>query len=345
MLRYCANIILFGGTFLLIMVGKAQDPQFSQFFATRIYMNPAFTGNTHFGRVSSQFRMQWPGLGGYTTNGFYYDQNLPALKSGIGFRALQDWQSGGGLFYNKMAAMYAYGTNLTRKLYMRAGIAASYNTYSVNLTPFTFTDELLSGSTSTTDDYRFNKLKFFDADAGVLIYNESFWVGTSFTNLIQRGRQNPVQLSNPHPTKFSLHGGALIPVKKDIQGNFHRSVTLAAHYKSQLKYDQLDFGAYYGYSYILVGVWYRGLHVVKDNNATPVNNDAIILVFGVNHEGMRISYSFDLNVSPLHSYSYGAHELTLQFELWRKHKWQLKKNSKKQIPCPDFGPGWQKEDT
>lgn len=328
---------------VLFCVGqlRSQDPQFSQFFATRIYLNPAFTGNTHAGRISMQFRKQWPMLDGYTTYGMYYDHNLWKINSGIGMSFIQDHQSEGALVYKKASGMYAYGFSLSRKLFARAGLSASYNAFDIDLSRFTFTDQLLSGSNVTVDDYRFARIQYIDFCSGVLLYTPSYWVGASLNNL-NSGALNPNNQSNPFPLRWSLHSGVLVPVNKNAKGDFHQSVTIAAHYKAQLKYDQLDMGAYYGFSTLLLGVWYRGIPLFKNNESTQPNRDAFIIVLGMKHEGLRVSYSYDITVSALSRYSGGAHEATFQMELWRNRKHARKKNSRIHVQCPEFGPGWQK---
>lgn len=319
---------------------QGQDPQFSQFFATRMYINPAFAGNTDFARISSQFRRQWPTVDGYTTYGVYYDHNLWQINSGVGVSMLQDWQAGGALAYKKFALMYAYAFTIKRGLYGRAGLSASYNSYGIDLNRFTFTDQLLSGAPVTIDDYNFARLQYMDFSTGTVVYTKSYWIGASVSNL-NNLKSNPAPLTNPFPAKWSAHGGVLVPVNKDVKGNFHQSVTIASHYKAQLKYDQLDLGAYYGFSTLLFGLWYRGLPLLKDNDSEQANTDAVIIVAGLKHEGLRISYSYDITVSALARYSGGAHEATFQLEFGQGRNQKRKKPSKRQVPCPSFGPSWQ----
>src|SRR5260370_7748782 len=40
----------------------AQDPQFSQFYAAPLYLNPAFAGATGQARVGANYRNQWPAI-------------------------------------------------------------------------------------------------------------------------------------------------------------------------------------------------------------------------------------------------------------------------------------------
>src|SRR5436190_1753150 len=66
----------------------AQDPEFSQYYAAPLYLNPAFTGTTNDHRFIANYRNQWPSVAqGYTTTAFSYDYNLHDLNSGFGFAA------------------------------------------------------------------------------------------------------------------------------------------------------------------------------------------------------------------------------------------------------------------
>ena len=87
------SFILFSSlTFL-----KAQDPVFSQFYASPMQTNPAFTGNTYNPFISLQYRNQWPALKAYVTYAATYDQTIPDLNIGVGLLLLSD-NAGNGIF-------------------------------------------------------------------------------------------------------------------------------------------------------------------------------------------------------------------------------------------------------
>jgi len=55
----------------------AQDPEFTQFYANPLYLNPAFAGTARCPRVNLNYRNQWPAISGtYVTYSASYDQHL-----------------------------------------------------------------------------------------------------------------------------------------------------------------------------------------------------------------------------------------------------------------------------
>ena len=78
-LLYVILIILMAG------IVHAQDPQFTQIYATPLYTCPAFAGSTSGSRLVMNFRDQWPAIpGDFVTCAASYDQYVPQVNSGIG---------------------------------------------------------------------------------------------------------------------------------------------------------------------------------------------------------------------------------------------------------------------
>src|SRR5918993_275054 len=101
------------------LAADAQDPQFTQFYANPLYLNPAFAGSVRCPRVGLNYRNQWPALNkAYITNSASYDQHFDAINGGIGILVLTDKAGEGTLSTTNISGMYAYQLNLNRKLSM-----------------------------------------------------------------------------------------------------------------------------------------------------------------------------------------------------------------------------------
>ena len=58
----------------------SQDPEFSQFYANPLFLNPALAGSTICPRAIANFRDQWPSVGGaFVTYNASYDQYIDAI--------------------------------------------------------------------------------------------------------------------------------------------------------------------------------------------------------------------------------------------------------------------------
>ncbi|MGL5892099.1 MAG: type IX secretion system membrane protein PorP/SprF, partial [Bacteroidia bacterium] len=63
------SLLLAAGLFCLPLTQlRAQDPEFSQFYANSLYLNPALSGAKICPSIQTNYRQQWPGISGtYST--------------------------------------------------------------------------------------------------------------------------------------------------------------------------------------------------------------------------------------------------------------------------------------
>jgi len=87
----------------------AQDPQFTQFYANPLYLNPAFAGTARCPRVTMNYRNQWPALTGtFVTTSASYDQHVDGLMGGLGFLVTNDQAGKGTLNTTTVSGIYSY---------------------------------------------------------------------------------------------------------------------------------------------------------------------------------------------------------------------------------------------
>src|SRR5215510_8547591 len=85
-----------------------QDPEFTQFYANPLYLNPAFAGSQKCPRVSLNYRNQWPALSGnFVTYSASYDQFYDPIAGGVGILILNDQAGEGTLTTTNASLMYA----------------------------------------------------------------------------------------------------------------------------------------------------------------------------------------------------------------------------------------------
>ena len=122
---------------------KAQDPQFTQFYASPMYLNPAFTGVTTEHRFVANYRNQWPGVSkAYQTSMASYDYNLSDLSSGVGLTVMQDKAGTAGLTHTQIGASYAYHFKISKFTEIRMGANVNYNMKRLDFSKLKFNDQI-----------------------------------------------------------------------------------------------------------------------------------------------------------------------------------------------------------
>jgi type IX secretion system PorP/SprF family membrane protein len=112
------------------------------------------------------------------------------------------------------------------------------------------------------------------------------------------------------------------------------SFTPTAHYKLQGRSDQVDLGLYGLYDHLILGVWYRGIPMLKRYRPGLLNNESMVGLLGWKVKGLSASYSYDFTVSKLaRARTGGSHELNITY-VWGYPK--KKRKVMRRLPCPDF---------
>ena len=95
----------------------AQDPEFTQYYANPLFLNPAFAGSDRCPRMVMAYRNQWPAMSGnYVTQAVSYDQHLNSIQGGLGLTVMHDQAGQNTLQTTRITGMYAYQQSLTESL-------------------------------------------------------------------------------------------------------------------------------------------------------------------------------------------------------------------------------------
>ena len=327
----------------------AQDPQFSQFYAAPLYLNPAMAGSTGQARAGINYRNQWPAIdANFTTMSAYFDYFIEDKNSAVGMIITRDKEGLAGLRSLSIGLQYAYELQINENLGFRPGIQVALFNRDINFDKLTFGDQFDSNTgqfldqpTAETFNTNFSKT-FFDISFGGVLFTRTAWLGVSAWHLTQPN-QSIIDEQSPLPIKYSFHGGFKFYLKPGATGSgvytrkAERSIAPAIQYRHQGKFDQMDVGLYFTAEPMVLGVWYRG--VPFKNIDDFVNNESIVLLLGFTKLGAKdainIGYSFDYTISKLGSGSGGAHEFSLVYT-WPMRNPRKPPRDKLIIPCPDF---------
>jgi len=327
----------------------AQDPQFSQFYAAPLYLNPAFAGSTGQARVGINYRNQWPSIdANFTTLSAFADFYIEDKNSGVGVLLNRDREGVLGLQSISLAFQYSYDLQIIKGLSFRPGFQAAIYNRSINFNKLTFGDQFdpATGdviSPTSAEGLNTGQSKFFpDISMGGLLYSKNAWLGGAVFHITEPN-QSLIGETSVLPRKISAHAGYKFFFKQGTMNSGvyavpqERSVAPAVQYRHQGQWDQMDIGMYFTFEPIILGTWYRGIPFKSVNGFA--NNESIVLLVGFTKRGpkdiLNIGYSYDYTISKLGPGSGGAHEFSLVYS-WSTRNPRKPPKDKLVIPCPDF---------
>jgi type IX secretion system PorP/SprF family membrane protein len=263
---------------------RAQDPEFTQFYANPLYLNPAFAGTSQGPRIALNVRDQWPSVSGaFVTYSASYDQHFDAIGGGVGAQVWRDRAGDGKLTTTYISGLYSYDIHIKDEsrdyFIIKAGIQASVFQRSIDFSKLRFPDEfdakrgylghITQEQLPSTGLYSTGFIP--DFSTGILAFTKKYYAGVAINHLIQPSQSF---LNNPEsilPMKLTLHAGMLLPVdnwKREPETFISPNLLV----QRQAKFTQLDIGAYMIKKFFVAGAWYRH---------TDPNADALMLLVGV----------------------------------------------------------------
>jgi type IX secretion system PorP/SprF family membrane protein len=325
---------------VLVMISgflKAQDPHFSQFFASPLTLNPAFTGKFDGQwRLAVNHRDQWPSIPkAYVTTSGSFDfgilkDKIPANDVfGVGISGVSDASANSQLKLNYGSISMSYHKALDEDGYntIGAGFQGTYSSLVLDVSKLTFEDMLRqNGFTGTTNDIIYNgtNQNYMDLNAGVLYSGSTngqnnYYLGVSMYH-INRPKVNFKDQSWYLTGRLTVHAGATLPISDNL------SLNASAIHQMQSKASETIVGGALTLlangdpdnpTNVFLGSWFRF-------------NDAAIPYVGLEVGGLRIGASYDVNISSLKAATAnrGGSEFSLIYI--------KKKTESKGIPCPKF---------
>lgn len=316
---------------LLVTINSyAQDPEFSQFYANPIYLNPALAGANGCPRLNLNYRNQWANISGaYVTNTVSYDQFVNRLHGGIAFMITNDMAGKNTINWTTINLIYSYHLRITRKFSVLFGAQATWNQKFLDWRKLTFGDQIdpyrgfiyptgdlpsaLINSSST-----WSTAGFFDVSAGIVGHSDHFYFGFAAKHL--NTPNESVKLgSSLLPMRFTGHVGATIPIGMNSKYENYTTISPNFIYTYQHGAMQFNTGVYLKHGVFTTGLWWR-------------EGDAFLLSFGLDMEEFRFGYSYDITISSLTNASGGSHELSLGFNFACKEK----PKRFRMVVCPSF---------
>ncbi|HMG82455.1 MAG TPA: PorP/SprF family type IX secretion system membrane protein [Ferruginibacter sp.] len=348
------KLIIFTLFISISVLVKAQDPHFSQFFASPLTLNPAFTGKFDGSlRLVANYRNQWPSIpNAYITEAGSVDFSILRSKMGnnvlgVGFSGLSDQSGNGALKLNYGSMSLSFHKSLDASGYntIGAGFQGTYTSILIDKSKLTFEDQLSTtgftlptGETFTSGT---NK-SYWDVAAGILFSGSSdgvnnYYAGVSMYHLNQPNTGFYAANTSSPLSGFTPNGWKLQPrTTANVGGSTPISQTLtlsaAGMYQIQNNSTETVIGA-------ALSANVNQSDDVDDDGSNDVNvyvgswvrlGDAVIPYAALEFSGLRIGASYDVNISKLNkaTLGQGGVELSLIYI--------YKSPADSKIPCPKF---------
>lgn len=296
---------------------KGQDPEFSQFYANPLYLNPAFTGTSEYQRVVSNYRNQWPKQGNtYVTYNLTWDKFVSSIRSGIGVKLMYDRELNGVVNSINTSFLYSYHIKVNDRLFYTMALEAGFIYKQFNTSGLIFPGMIDQGTGTITGTYPLpfedGQKIFPDFSFGMAGQLDDVYFGAAIHHLTQPD-QSIIEGDQVGrlPLKITLHAGT--KSHQFHRGLLSREFTLSPNliYRQQGSFRQINAGIYMKEDWLAFGLWYR--------NNLSVRPDALIAMIGIQRDKFQFGYSFDFSLSNVAAYSYGSHEISLTFFFGELH--------------------------
>lgn len=361
------TILLLGGIHLCF----AQDPSFSQFYASRIYLNPAFTGIEQGISFAGVSRMQWINVDrGFNTYIASVEIQEPFLRSGFGLSVFHNTEGIMQLNTNGIALSYAYHIPLDNHN-LHIGFQGHWVQKSVDWDKIIFSDEIdpvFGVVNPTTAVPLLDNISYTDFDFGILWrFEKDMKIG----KLLARDTRTSIGLSLHHlpylflkdtgnesfqnldtqtSPRLTLHAGSVIPLvffngrknKVSISPNIKIDFQGDRFFAPRQNLQVFTYGLYLLYDGIYIGAFYQNKHALpqfKDTNAFIFALGAYLKNPGKSNRNLFLGISYDANTTGVGPRAGGVYEVALRWNLIGSAKANGKskrRRSKRILDCYNF---------
>lgn len=316
--------------FSFLYLSAQSDVQFTQFYASKLYLAPSFAGAIQQDRISLSYRNQWPSLPGtFVSYTFAYDHYFSNFNSGVGVLVLRDVAGSGDLSTTNFGIQYSYNIKINNDWHVRPGVHFYFMQTGLDFDKLTWNDQISPGGTGQTsiEQPPLDSKADVDFASSILAYSEKHWLGVTFDHML-KPRNSLYDTEEFVPLKVSIFGGTQVVRRGRLLNPIDETLSLAFLFKNQGGINQLDLGLYWYKEPLVVGLWYRGIPFINNE----VRGDAVAVLAGYKIDNFSVGYSYDFTISRLLASTGGAHEISLIYEF----KTTRKRERKHMIPCPEF---------
>jgi len=282
-----------------------QDAQFSMNMFNRLAINPGYAGTNKALCATILYRDQWDKFPGAPKTGLLSVDYGQVAHGGIGFTIDQD-QLG---FDKTLKAKLAYSFHLQLGTDGILGIGLDAGMINKSMTGNFIapdgTTTVGGGGTDNAIPWTGTSATTYDVGFGLYYTNQKLYVGLSSLHLPAQKINDKSSAGSTYPLSYDFqyqvarHYYVMAGYKFQINNEF--DVTPSILTKSDASSTQLDFNVLARWNQmIFVGASYR-------------LTDAIPVMAGIEYNGFKLGYAYDITLSALKNHSAGTHELMLGY--------------------------------
>jgi type IX secretion system PorP/SprF family membrane protein len=315
----------------IIPDAQSQDMNYTQYFSTPIYYNPAYTGINTGVRARFLYRNQWPSLP-ISFKSYYFsadlgDRNLPG-SGGLGIMINQD-TPGVGLINNFGAALtIGVRIPITAFLVTQIGIKAGIMQRRINWDDLVYASQLdpkygnIYLSPVTAADANKRVVPDFGVGGVLQFINPNGNIGGNVGFAVDHLFKPDVSFlstgSSPYPRKWVGQFDLIIATGPGGSSMMSRGnddplkINIGGIYQNQASLNSLQVGLNLLKYNIYVGGWFK-------TTMTGIVNSSLALLAGYKYTfyddmTIKFMYSYDLQISGDLQGTGGAHEISLILE-------------------------------
>ncbi len=300
----------------------AQDNHYSQFFANKVYLNPAFAGTEICPRIILGFRDQWPGLQGEFVS---YTASYDASYQNIGFGFLINGDDAGRetIQTNNLSGIISPKIQIDGRWTLSFALEGGVVSKRLNHENLIFPNQVTpTGINSEPQEIQDDRSDLdFDLSSGVLLYSRDFYVGYSMHHVLEPNISFLNDLSPLYKRHTAHIGGNIHMPRTPRERRLGSGPKLSPQviFQQQGPARELNLGLYYIKNKFTTGLWYR-------------NQDALAVLIGVQTRNFSFGFSYDVTTSKLMDNSGGAMEISSAY----KFKCRKRRKSPPRLDCPSF---------
>lgn len=274
----------------VLQINAQSHIRFNNYWENMYSLNPASINDAYLGSVSMAARKQWVDFeGAPTTIAAFGTLYFEDISTQIGMKVFNEKKGYTNSF--DIDFSYTYSVALSNSWKMNLGLAISYQNYNYDISQMTFAtpenpeiyDRLLSSNN-------------VNADFGFEFNNQNWKIGAASHNM-----NSIFELKNELHTNTNIVY-ALFKEKNDNFINYGFGVS----------------GFQYGNIY--QAEFNLSTFIKKDYQSSPIQIGAFYrtwrevgMIFGIDLDKIRLSYSCDYNFGKVMYHSYGTHEITITY--------------------------------